>query len=139
MQTFLPYKSYRKTMGCLDYRRLGKQRVEARQILRTLVGESRGWRNHPAVLMWRGREPQLRAYLREAIEEWVRRGYRNTMRIPAARRCSWAPPRWLTPRVIRAYRSNLVRKDRKYYGKFRWGVRAGLPYAWPVSIKERRP
>ena len=28
MQTFLPYKDFGKTAKCLDYRRLGKQRVE---------------------------------------------------------------------------------------------------------------
>ena len=47
MQTFLPYSSFDLTMECLDYRRLGKQRVEAFQILRALRGETDGWTNHP--------------------------------------------------------------------------------------------
>ena len=33
MQTFLPYPDFVKSAQCLDYRRLGKQRVEAKQIL----------------------------------------------------------------------------------------------------------
>ena len=36
MQTFLPYKDFRKSAQVLDYKRLGKQRVEAWQIYQTL-------------------------------------------------------------------------------------------------------
>jgi len=36
MQTFLPYKDFVKSVRCLDNKRLGKQRVEAYQILLTL-------------------------------------------------------------------------------------------------------
>ena len=36
MQTFLPYSDFIKSAKCLDYRRLGKQRVEAWQIYNTL-------------------------------------------------------------------------------------------------------
>jgi hypothetical protein len=36
MQTFLPYPDFKKSIKALDYRRLGKQRVEAYQIIRTL-------------------------------------------------------------------------------------------------------
>ena len=59
MQTFLPYPDFQKTAQCLDNKRLGKQRVEARQIISTLEGKSNGWRNHPAVKMWKGYEDCL--------------------------------------------------------------------------------
>jgi len=131
MQTFLPYRSFTQSMRCLDYRRLGKQRVEARQILNTLSGTSRGWRNHPAVLMWKGYEPSLRLYLRCAILEWKRRGYINNMKLPRRDLCSQHKPPWLTNALIRSHRSNLLRKDSAYYGKFRWGVPPDLPYCWP--------
>jgi hypothetical protein len=49
MQTFLPYESYARSAAVLDRQRLGKQRVEAMQILRVLAGETAGWGNHPAV------------------------------------------------------------------------------------------
>lgn len=119
-------------MRCLDYRRLGKQRVEAMQILNALAGKSRGWRRHPAVLMWRGYEPSLRMYLRCAILEWKRRGYVNTMRLPPLARCSRRIPPWLRMALIRSHRSNLLRKDASYYGRFGWDVPPDLPYAWPV-------
>jgi hypothetical protein len=48
MQTFLPVANFKESAKILDYRRLGKQRVEARQILNALQGKSKGWANHPA-------------------------------------------------------------------------------------------
>ena len=136
MQTFLPYKSFEKSARCLDYRRLGKQRVEAYQILRVLEGKSTGWCSHPAVLMWKDHEDSLREYMAEMIFEWVRRGYRNTMKVP---NIVWRknPPSWLTSKFIRAHRSNLVRKDPKFYSKYKWGVGGSLPYVWPIRIGEK--
>jgi hypothetical protein len=32
MQTFLPYKIFMKSLECLEDKRLGKQKVEAKQI-----------------------------------------------------------------------------------------------------------
>jgi len=82
MQTFLPYSDFEKSVQVLDYKRLGKQRVEAAQILDVLEGRKTGWRNHPAVKMWAGYTDALRAYLRACILEWQRRGYKNNMPIP---------------------------------------------------------
>ena len=82
MQTFLPYKSFEKTAECLDYRRLGKQRVEALQIFNALTGvptksgkSYTGWLNHPAVIMWKGYEEALLLYKNKMIEERILRGY----------------------------------------------------------------
>ena len=36
MQTFLPFPDFKMSAQVLDYKRLGKQRVEALQILKTL-------------------------------------------------------------------------------------------------------
>ena len=77
MQTFLPYSDYKKTFECLDYRRLGKQRVETFQILNVLLNRTntKGWRNHPATKMWRGYENALKLYLNECIDEWKYRRF----------------------------------------------------------------
>ncbi len=54
MQTFLPYPDFAESARVLDNKRLGKQRVEVLQILNVLTDSTRkGWRNHPAVAMWR--------------------------------------------------------------------------------------
>jgi hypothetical protein len=69
MQTFLPYPDLKKSFEVLDYRRLGKQRVEAMQILNILLSDKKsgGWVNHPAVKMWRGYEDALCVYMNMCI------------------------------------------------------------------------
>jgi len=54
MQTFLPYPNLKKSIKCLDNKRLGKQRVKAHQILNILLKrtKTKGWKNHPAIKMW---------------------------------------------------------------------------------------
>ncbi|MGY8879453.1 MAG: MSMEG_6728 family protein, partial [Dehalococcoidia bacterium] len=81
MQTFLPYPDFKTSAQCLDWRRLGKQRIEAMQILRALENHNYGWQNHPAVNMWRGFEAMLAVYHNTIIEEWKTRGYRNSMKL----------------------------------------------------------
>jgi hypothetical protein len=141
VQTFLPYSSFQKSAACLDSRRLGKQRVEARQILNILAGKSRGWRNHPAVLMWRGHEKALRQYLRVAILEWKRRGFRNSMRIP--REMALLPndlPPWIGSRRFHSsHRSNLLGKHPEHYGRFGWKVEVNLARYWPVTKDTPQP
>ena len=41
MQTFLPYESFRESAKVLDWRRLGKQRVEGMQIINAIEGKKR--------------------------------------------------------------------------------------------------
>lgn len=134
MQTFLPYASFERSAACLDNKRLGKQRVEAMQILNILAGKSFGWKHHPAVLMWSGHEKALRQYLRVVILEWKRRGFRNSMRLP--RKTSLLPheiPPWIGGRKFHAsHRSNLLRKDPRHYGRFKWKVEADLSRYWPI-------
>ena len=64
MQTFLPYEGFKQSFKILDYRRLGKQRVEARQVLNILRDKTstKGWRNHPITRMWDGYESALKLY-----------------------------------------------------------------------------
>ena len=77
MQTFLPHEDFVESASSLDWRRLGKQRIETKQILLTLTGHSSGWVNHPAVKMWRGHEYSLAFYGCVICEEWRSRGYRD--------------------------------------------------------------
>ena len=135
MQTFLPYEDFEETAKVLDYRRLGKQRVETKQILMTLIGQSTGWKNHPAVRMWRGYEGCLRLYGLFMCDEWIRRGYNDNLRpwfatleLPA-----FKDPHWMgDERLHLSHRSNLLRKDAAYYGQYWIAVPNDLPYWWPV-------
>lgn len=144
MQTFLPYPDFKESAKVLDYRRLGKQRVEAYQILLILTGKSgkKGWRNHPAVKMWRGYENSLFHYTLTIINEWKRRGYNDTMYqkilemyLEYEHFCVYAkhPPFVGNKDFHRAHQSNLLRKDAKFYGPKFPGIPDDLPYIWPVQ------
>lgn len=132
MQTFLPYADFEETALALDRRRLGKQRVEAQQILNA-IERGGGWSNHPAVLMWTGYEPALRLYRNAMIREWVARGYNNTMEITRSGGRVRMPP-WLGDQSLHAsHRSNLLRKEPDFYRQHGWGESPDLPYIWPVQ------
>ena len=64
MQTFLPHTDLKKSLQSLDYKRLGKQRVETHQLLNVLLNrtKTKGWRNHPICKMWKGYENALKLY-----------------------------------------------------------------------------
>ncbi len=137
MQTFLPYPSFTLTASHLDWRRLGKQRVEAWQILNVLTGQKSGWSRHPAVLQWAGHHDWLCTYAIVICDEWIRRGYNDTMRprfCEAAR--NFVPtfwPTWLGRADYHAsHRANLLRKDFAYYSQHGWAESPDLPYVWPV-------
>ncbi len=133
MQTFLPYSDFDESVACLDYRRLGKQRVEAYQILRTLRNKKSGWKNHPAVLMWKGYESALSLYMNKCIIEWKRRGYNNTMKLcQITEKVKY--PKWIGKEKFHAsHRSNLLRKDSVFYSQYGWKEKPGMEYVWPTK------
>lgn len=139
MQTFLPYADFSKSAQVLDYKRLGKQRVETFQILRALDPESNGgWRSHPAVRMWDSHEHLLCQYGLEMCREWISRGYKDTMtgrfeEYMKGYEPKTGAPSWLGYSAFhRSHRSNLLRKDPDYYGPlFEPDLVSDLPYVWP--------
>jgi hypothetical protein len=131
MQTFVPYPDFVKCARALDYRRLGKQRVECKQILNAIERGNGGWANHPATRMWRGYEPALRQYMRAIILEWIDRGYNNNMDIPDSEKFEY-PPWWGGP-IHASHRSALLEKDFEYYyGTHHWEDEPKIEYVWPV-------
>lgn len=77
MQTFMPHGAdFEATAAMLDQKRLNKQGVECYQIMRTLAGMTKGWKNHPAVLMWKGYESSLLQYTEAIYNEIDNRGYK---------------------------------------------------------------
>ena len=142
MQTFLPSPSYAESAHVLDNRRLGKQRVECKQILLAMSKTSGGWVNHPATKMWRGYELELTKYALAMCKEWVERGYKDTLGLYfLAMRDAYesdgrpaTPPPWLGDESFHAsHRSNLLRKAPDYYAQYGWSEPADLPYVWPVQ------
>jgi hypothetical protein len=138
MQTFLPFADFEKSALVLDYRRLGKQRVEAMQLIDTLLqrptktGKPRkGWINHPAAVMWRGYVPALQHYHNVIIQEWIDRGYNNNMQLEVIEG-EVVMPSWIGNEAFHAsHRSNLLRKDPEFYTQWGWTESPDLEYIWP--------
>lgn len=146
VQTFLPYPSFARSVRTLDRARLGKQRVEALQVLRAITVPGYGWRNHPVAKMWRGYLPALTKYALESADAWIELGHADTVRpqvllfAPEVERMAQDElelPPWIgDPAFHRSHQSNLVRKDPEFYGPRFPGVPDDLPYVWPGASRE---
>ena len=140
MQTFLPYPDFQKSLEVLDYRRLGKQRVEAKQILNVLLDRTttKGWRNHPITKMWRGYEDALKVYFNMCVGEWVYRGYNSTIELEETIDTPIKYPHWFGDEGFHSsHRANLLRKDYDYYSQFGWNENPSNPYVWFDMEKEQ--
>ena len=138
MQTFLPYPDFATGAALLDRRRLGKQRVEALQVLRALTWPGYGWRHHPVVKMWHGYEEALTRYGLDVCAVWCATGSGH-VRTQEELAAAGALPPWLgDTEVHRSHRSALVRKDPAHYGPLFPGVPDDLPYVWPLSDRPAR-
>ena len=127
MQTFVPYNNFQNIVECLDYRRLGKMRVESRQLYNaitgvTINGRLSQWRHHSVALAWKGCEDALMMYSNYCILEWVRRGHNNTMPIhPIGIDVSTVKlPFWWNGEVHSVHRAVLLGKNYDWYKQFEW-------------------
>ena len=125
MQTFLPHPSFYDSVRCLDNKRLGKQRVEALQILKALYIPDYGWRHHPCVKMWNGYTQALEMYMDICIEEWIERGFKNTMK-RANPQCyvDTKMPHWIG--------------NEKFYSQYKWKVNNVMEYYWCGYSKKEK-
>jgi hypothetical protein len=140
MQTFLPYPDFAHSAYALDYKRLGKQRVETKQILNALDGLSKGWTNHPATKMWRGHRGSLAQYGVIICKEWRDRGYKDTLLPEFIDRTydylDTCPDEFTLPSFIGnehlhlSHQSNLIRKNPIFYIPVFGDVPDDLPYVW---------
>lgn len=136
MNTFLPYKDFDESAKCLDRLRLGKQRVEVLQLLRAIVGENTGWKSHPCTKMWENNVNSLVRYGVAVCDEWIRRGYNDTCRdkiLVYLSENDTGDPTWLGNQEFHmSHQSNLIRKNKDYYGEYFPNISGDLKYIWPV-------
>ena len=143
VNTFLPYPSFSESMKCLDYKRLGKQRVECHQILGILLdwptkdGKKRtGWINHPAVRMWRGYSEALKSYMNESVRQWVELGKNNNYDYWDVSEEVDMPP-WLgDEKVHQGHRQVLLYKDYNWYSQYGWVEEPKYDYHWPIQLSK---
>lgn len=144
MQTFVPYPNIELCAITLDRARLGKQRIECKQLVQTIEryenqNIKKGWFNHPACKMWLGHEIFLCEYSLEICREWKRRGYVDNQipffesyikRHPHKRK---DPPDWWGDvKVHKSHRSRLIEKMPEHYSDLFISDEAGMEYFWPV-------
>ena len=142
MQTFLPYASFQLSAEVLDNQRLGKQRVEAMQIIKAITGQKtlsgksyKGWIHHPCSVMWKDYVPSLKHYHNVMIDEWVKRGFKNTMLHYPDNEISELVidlPYWFGDKHFHlSHKSNLLRKNYDYYICDSWKhIPSTMPYVW---------
>lgn len=143
VNTFMPYADFRRVARALDKKRLGKQRVEAMQIINILDGSTKkkGFSYHPVVAMWREHLDALRYYYNCMVKEWVRRGFKNTMKfyeVPKKIKVPW----FAKSRALQmTHRASLLRKEPAYYSSIFTGVPKKYmrySYIWPSKLTKEQ-
>jgi hypothetical protein len=160
VQTFLPYQDYIKSASSLDNLRLNKQTVEVKQIYNALTNpQAKGWKNHPATIMWAGYEVSLIIYGWQMCREWIERGFKTKLMnefsdiLVAHKASDVIHPPWLgDERVHSSHRMSLLSKKYDWYSQFNWPETdtvlnwyvgnswsdpAPYEYFWPVQKKEK--
>ena len=122
MQTFI-IGMISETAKALDSKRLWKQCIESKQILKAISDSSYGWQNHPIVQMWRGHEGYLKFYLQIMLEEWLNRRFGEQLGelcLDTDVEALPVKPEWISdPEVINSHRANLYFKDPEHYKQFK--------------------
>lgn len=141
MQTFLPYSNFEKCAQVLDNKRLGKQRVEAWQILKIITGEDSNsrWHNHPAVKMWQGYSYSLAQYGLYICKIWTDKGFIDSLtdkfltHLEGIYFNDIIHPLWLENiQLHSSHRAALLAKNYKHYSQFGWTEEPQIDYYWPV-------
>jgi hypothetical protein len=132
VNTFILCDDATVTATYLDNKRLGKQRVEAKQIIDTLEGKNSGWINHPAVRMWQGYVNGLKDYFNKIVAEWVKRGYTNNMELFVIEGDIIYPSWYFNKKVHYSHMSRLIEKDAEHYSHLSPPVEyLSYGYIWP--------
>ena len=142
----------------LDYRRLGKQRLECIEII-----EGDSWKNHPCYLMWKNNKEALKIYFNHILREWISRGFQNSLAFysideskaqfyditydentylttisnPKINENSILFPKWFCWKpLILSQRASLLRKDEVYYSsKFEKTIFFQTGYLWMNTLE----
>jgi hypothetical protein len=135
MMTFILDDDLVKSFKLFDNRRLGKQRVEAHQIINAIEGRSKGWTSHPITKAWSKHTDALKVYFNLCVIEWEERGYKNSMAMyDVPMDGSVIFPWWVVNLpVIYSHQASMLRKEPYFYTKLisppEKYVNAG--YLWP--------
>ena len=141
MQTFFNEYTFEDIAANLDKKRLQKQLLEGRQILKRLLIPGGGWGNHPAVLQWKTYEVALVSYCHVIAEECSARGVKTETNLEVIRQLEEEflsekpmvlPSWWIDGvqrnRLIVTHRARLFVKNPVFYAKYEPFVELAEPY-----------
>ena len=111
MQIFIIGSPFETTQA-LDKRRLNKQIIECRQILKAINGETKAWANHPCVRMYRGHEIWLFYYL-VVLQEYRDGRIEWSKHISSVSMCCRPP--FQTDEYFDQMKRRLYTKDHEHY------------------------
>lgn len=136
--TFLINPFFSETTRCLDNKRLGCQRLESWIILRTNLGLSNGWKNHPITKAWKKYEWALCDYTTTICLEWSKRGFKDNMYSKfveiqnSIKKNFFVYPGWIKDeKILSSHRAALLAKNYEWYKKFGWREEPKIEYYWP--------
>jgi len=119
----------------LDSQRLGKQRLEAKEVLDLVLKRTvkKGWMKHPIARMWQPYAEFLKKYFNMCVAEWISRGYVNNMDLEVVDEAKIVIPAWWGDEELHgSHRANLLRKNPEYYGEFKWTENPRNGYLWMI-------
>lgn len=153
MQTFLNEPDFTEIAKSLDKKRLQKQLLEGRQILKRLLIPTGGWGNHPAVVQWKGYEVALVHYCEIIAIECKLRNIKVDVNLAVINELKdeflldkplLMPSWWIDEtekhHVIITHRARLFQKNPSFYAHYEQYVEPaqtlkccpGCNYYWPV-------
>lgn len=100
---------------------------------------------HPASRMWDGCRKMLARYGLAVCDEWIKRGYSDTMR-PFFETIVNDPkfdsedklPVWFGGEIHSNHRSRLLQKDFKFYSQYGWKEQPLDENYWPVPLMGKK-
>ena len=95
---------------------------------------SNGFWSHPAVLMWFGYESSLKLYINAHIDEWLYRGYNNTIKYHKTMKVIKRPD-WCDDEQFHInHKASLLKKFPEWYGEIfdADAIPEFVDYLWPV-------
>ena len=104
-----------ETAMCLDSRRLNKQIIECKQIIKAINGETKAWANHPATLQYKNHMDWLICYT-HCLEEY-RGGFIENASVEDQNAIKYTPD-WHTEEYITQMKRRLYTKNNNYY--YQW-------------------
>ena len=119
-----------ETAKALDGRRLKKQIIECRQMIRAMAGETKAWSNHPCTIQYSKHRTWLSYYMLTLSE--FAKGHETTAEI-ASRQAMIYKPAFHTEEYLDQMKRRLYTKDPEHYSQWSEYGTSEVNWYWSPS------